>query len=124
MELIIGGAYQGKTDYARENLGISDVFECAEDTLCPDFSSGCVTHLEKFALGCVRRGVSPREEIAAMEEKWQTCVLVCDDISQGIVPMGADMRLWREETGRMLAYLSGRATHVHRVFLGFGQVIK
>lgn len=124
MELIIGGAYQGKTDYARENLGAGEAFVCAEKSSDIDFSSGCVSHLELFALGCVRRGGSPRDEIAAMEDKWRDCILICDDISQGIVPIDADMRLWREETGRMLAYLSEKARHVHRVFLGIGSVIR
>ena len=124
MELIIGGAYQGKTEYASERLGAGEAFVCTENTDIPDFSSGCVCHMELYALNCVRRGVSPREELASIEEKWQDAVLIADDISQGIVPMGADMRLWREETGRMLAYLAGKARHVHRVFLGIGQVIK
>jgi adenosylcobinamide kinase/adenosylcobinamide-phosphate guanylyltransferase len=124
MELILGGAYQGKAEYAREKLGAGEIYACTEDTLIPDFSSGCASHLEMFALNCVRRGVSPRDELAAREEEWRDAILIADDISQGIVPLGAEMRLWREETGRMLAYLAGSALHVHRVFLGIGQVIK
>jgi len=51
-------------------------------------------------------------------------VLIANDISMGVVPMEADIRAWREESGRMLNYLAGKAGHVHRVFLGIGQVIK
>ena len=124
MELIIGGAYQGKLDYAREALNISSHFECTIESDNIDFSSGCVCGLEKFALACLRAGKSPVERIKELENMWKNCVLIANDISQGVVPIDAEMRAWREETGRMLNYLAGKADHVHRVFLGIGQVIK
>lgn len=124
MELVIGGAYQGKLDYAKEKLNVNTYFECTADDGAIDFSRGCVIHLERFALFCVRGGRSPADEMKAMRDKWADCVLIADDISMGVVPMEAEMRAWREETGRMLNYLSGEAAHVHRLFLGIGQVIK
>ena len=124
MELIIGGAYQGKLEYAQEKLHIDSHFECTLETGDIDFTCGCVTHLERYALSCLRSGKSPVEQLKECENAWQGCVLISDDISQGVVPIDAEMRAWREETGRMLNYLSGKAEHVHRVFLGIGQVIK
>ena len=124
MELIIGGAYQGKLEYAMETLGVTAHYECTLDSRSVDFTIGCITHLERYALNCLRAGKSPVEELKACENEWQNCILIADDISQGVVPIDAEMRAWREETGRMLNYLSGRAVHVHRVFLGLGQVIK
>lgn len=124
MELIIGGAYQGKLDYAKENLNVTSHFTCAPDTENIDFSVGCVVHLERFALSCLRRGLSPAEQLKTLEAEWADCILIADDISQGVVPVDAEMRAWREETGRMLNYLAGKASHVHRVFLGIGLVIK
>ena len=124
MELIIGGSFQGKLDYAKQALNVANHFECTLENISPDFSSGCVTHLERFALACLRAGKSPVETLRACEAAWQNCILISDDISQGVVPIDAEMRAWREETGRMLNYLAGKADHVHRVFLGIGQVIK
>ena len=124
MELIIGGAYQGKLDYAKEKLNVTAWSECSIDSAEVDFSGGCVIHLERFALACVRTGISPLEQIKAREAEWRDCVLIANDISMGVVPMEADIRAWREESGRMLNYLAGKAAHVHRVFLGIGQVIK
>lgn len=124
MELIIGGAYQGKLDYAKEALNIKAHFECSVDSADIDFSVGCVCGLERFALACLRAGLSPVERMKELEAGWSDCVLIANDISQGVVPIDAEMRAWREETGRMLNYLAAKAAHVHRVFLGIGQVIK
>lgn len=124
MELIIGGAYQGKLEYAQEKLGAGAHYECDIEKTDIDFSSGCVTHLERFVLACLRAGISPAEYMERAACKWESCILIADDISQGVVPMSAEMRAWREETGRLLNTLSRKAAHVHRVFLGIGQVIK
>ena len=42
MILIIGGAYQGKLDFAKETFGITDadVYSCGEDEI--DFSKHCI----------------------------------------------------------------------------------
>ena len=50
MILIIGGAYQGKLDYAKAAFSISeeDVFSCTGDTI--DFSKRCVDRIEEFCV--------------------------------------------------------------------------
>ena len=51
-------------------------------------------------------------------------VVICEDIFCGVVPVDPEMRAWREMTGRLLAYLSGKAAHVFRIFLGLEQKLK
>ena len=51
-------------------------------------------------------------------------VIVCDDISQGLVPMDPVDRAWREMNGRALLYLAGIAESVERVFCGIPQRLK
>ena len=55
---------------------------------------------------------------------WQDSVLICQDIFCGVVPMGADMRAWRETTGRLCAYLAAEADTVTRVFCGIEEKLK
>ncbi len=124
MELIIGGAYQGKKAYAATKLGVLAFHECACDATRLDFQEPAYAHLERFALACVRAQVSPVAYFQAHRDEWVHCVIIADDISAGVVPIDPEMRAWREETGRLLAYLAGEARHVHRVFCGIGQVIK
>jgi adenosyl cobinamide kinase/adenosyl cobinamide phosphate guanylyltransferase len=50
-------------------------------------------------------------------------IIICDDISSGVVPMGSEMRKWREVVGRVLALLSKNADEVVRVFCGIGSRI-
>lgn len=57
MVLIIGGAYQGKLDFAKSAFGLSesDVFTCTGGEI--DFSRRCIDRIEEFALWCVQSGV-------------------------------------------------------------------
>ena len=57
MNLIIGGAYQGKLEYARERFGLSDedICLCSEDRQ-PDFSKSCLYHVEQFVMLCMKNG--------------------------------------------------------------------
>ena len=51
-------------------------------------------------------------------------IIICDDISSGIVPLKKEDRIWREETGKCLQYLSKESSKVYRVFCGIPSVIK
>ena len=125
MDIIIGGAYQGKLDYAKEKFAIPavDVFSCTEEGEI-DFSRKCIYHLEKFTLGCVQKGVNSIEIFEKNRQLWEDSLLICADIFCGIVPMDAQMRAWREETGRLMAWLSAQAKTVTRMFCGLPQRIK
>ena len=80
MILIIGGAYQGKLDYAKSALGVTpeQVFACTGREI--DFSKRCIYRLEEYSLACVRDGVEPAEEMKTFREQWKDSVLICQDI--------------------------------------------
>jgi len=125
MHLIIGGAFQGKTDWAkaRFSLNDADILDCSEETI-PDFSANCITHLERFALCCLRQGQEPKAVLLQNKDRWKNSVLICDDISCGVVPLDAETRAWREACGRMLSALSVEAETVTRIFCGLPQRLK
>lgn len=125
MDLIIGGAYQGKLDFAKSRFKIADsnIVTCTEET-APKFDAPCLNHLEQFALYCVKNGINPAQELEHHHAEWQNSVLICCDIFCGVVPTDATMRAWREATGRMCAYLSRKAKSVTRVFCGLEQKLK
>lgn len=124
MVLIIGGAYQGKLDFARQlyDLTQEEIFTCTDCKI--DFSKRCVNALEEFTYGCVVEGVDAVEYLKANRAKWQESILICQDITCGVVPLGSDMRAWRRETGRLCQYLSAEADHVSRIFCGLEQRLK
>ena len=130
MILIIGGAYQGKLDYAREAFQLKDeeIFDASvnDEAVWPelDFNARAINHLERFVLACVREGIEAREYLKTNRESLKDKIILADDISQGIVPMDKTERAWREETGRCLVLLGKEADRVVRVFCGIPQVVK
>ena len=107
MILIIGGAYQGKTAYAKQTYGLqdADIFTC--EGLALDPAARCVRHLERFALACVQAGKEPADELRTLDLSDK--ILLCEDISCGVVPIDPEQRAWREAVGRMNAMLAARA---------------
>ena len=125
MKLITGGAYQGKTDTAKWLYKIteSDIEICTAERE-PDFTKKCVTHLERYALYCVRNGLEPKTELEKRFDAIKNSILISDDVSCGVVPMDKTERAWREACGRMLSALSQKADSVVRVFCGIAQILK
>jgi hypothetical protein len=124
MRLIIGGAYQGKLDYAIKtyNLTDEDIFDCDSDGALK--LKRCVCHLERFSLYCVQNNLEPVDIFKKTESQWENSILICEDISAGVVPVDTVMRAWREANGRLLNWLSMRAETVTRLFCGLPQIIK
>jgi len=125
MEFIIGGAYQGKLDNAlkKYNLTENEIFTCTEENGI-EFGARCIYKIEEFTLWCVRNGRDATEIFKENRNKWADSVLICQDIFCGVVPLGADMRAWRDMTGRLCAYLSEEAASVTRMFCGLEQRLK
>lgn len=132
MRLIFGGAYQGKLDYAKEkyNLTDADIYFCgveeAYDPAGPfiDFSGKAVCGLEEFVLRCVRSGTEAKDYLEAHRSEWKDMIIICTDISAGVVPFDKEARAWREMVGRTLVYLGKEAEEVTRIFCGLPQKIK
>ena len=120
MILIIGGAYQGKLDFAKETFGVTeeDVYTCDSGVI--DFSKNCIYGIEVFT----RENVDPVAYFEAHWEDWQDSILILQDIFCGVVPMGAENRAWRQRTGRLAQYLSKEASQVSRIFCGLEQRLK
>lgn len=124
MNLIIGGAYQGKRDFAMSTFGYqeADIFTCQGTHI--DFSTGCVDHVEEFVFACVQAGKDPVAYFEENRELWQNCTLICQDLSCGVVPLGAELRSWRNGTGSLCQYLARHAQRVSRIFCGLEQRLK
>ena len=124
MELIIGGAYQGKTAYAktRYNLEEHDIHIC--DSAEVDFSKKCIDSLESFVFCCVENNIDAVQYFKINYELWHDKVIICRDIFCGVVPLGVDNRSWRQQTGRLCQYLSKEAENVTRIFCGLEQKLK
>lgn len=120
MILIIGGAYQGKLDFAKETFGLKeeDIYICGTGEI--DFSKRCIYAVEEFTWG----HPDPIGYFQEHREAWENTILILRDVFCGVVPMDAETRLWRQNTGRLAQYLSREARQVSRIFCGLEQRLK
>lgn len=128
MVLIIGGAYQGKLDYAKEEYGLtdSDVFTCEEGSTAVGFDEKIVDHFERYVLAMIKAGQVPEKAVGMQIRagRYKDRIIICDDISQGLVPMDKTERAWREGVGRTMVRVAKQADKVIRVFCGIPVVLK
>ena len=124
MILILGGAYQGKRSYAQEKFHLKDeeVYTCQGTEI--DFSKPCIAKLEEFVYACVQEQKDALSYFRDHEAQWENSILICQDLFCGVVPLGADLRAWRQNTGLLCQYLAKRAESVTRIYCGLEQKLK
>ncbi|WP_195953222.1 bifunctional adenosylcobinamide kinase/adenosylcobinamide-phosphate guanylyltransferase [Clostridium saudiense] len=124
MILVFGGAYNGKKDFIKEKFNINeeDIFYCSDDEI--DFSKKVICGLHKFTYNNTLKNKSSLEYIKENINLFKDKIIISDEISSGIVPLKKEDRMWREETGRCLQYLSKESSCVYRVFCGISTIIK
>ena len=120
MILIIGGAYQGKLDFAKKQHGITEEEICTCTVREIDFSKQCIYKIEEFT----HHHPDPIGYFKVNRDGWENSILICEDIFCGVVPLGEENRAWRQRTGRLCQYLSREATQVSRIFCGLEQRLK
>ena len=127
MKLVIGGYAQGKLNYV---LGKNDVeASMVYDGEIPEkieVENGTVVinHFHNWLKTKIAYGGCPEKEILEFVEKYPNCVIISDEVGNGIVPIEAFEREYRERTGRILVELAKKAEEVERVICGIGQKIK
>ena len=124
MILVFGGAYNGKKDFIKEKFNINeeDIFYCSDGEI--DFSKKVICGLHKFTYNNTLKNKSSLEYIKENINLFKYKIIISDEISSGIVPLKKEDRMWREETGRCLQYLSKESSCVYRVFCGISTIIK
>lgn len=115
MELIIGGAFQGKLEYAVKRYGLTDEDVCDLALGVPVPGKRCYRHLE---------ALSRREDVTPYLPLFRDAVVITREVNGGIVPMDGQERAWRERYGLQLQQLAKKATHVTRVFCGLAEELK
>lgn len=124
MILILGGAWQGKLDFAKSRFHLSseDIFTCSDTQI--DISKPCIYRLEEFTYACTQAGLDPVEQFHALYPRMEDTIFICQDIFCGVVPMERQLRLWRDATGKLCQLLAGEAEAVYRIYCGLEQRLK
>lgn len=124
MVLIFGGAYNGKLDFVKEkyNTDNKDIYFCSKDNL--NYEKKVLSGLHIFTKLCVLNNIDSLEIIEKNIELLKNKIIICDEINSGIVPLDKLDRAWREETGRVLQFLTKNADTVYRIFFGLEEKLK
>ena len=126
--LVFGGAYSGKLSFVKEKFNISDeeilILNDNTNDLDIDFSKKVIDKFHKFTYKMSLENKDPLQYILDNKESFKDKIIISDDISEGIVPLKKEDRIWRENTGKCLQYLSKNSKKVYRVFCGIPMVIK
>ena len=126
MILIFGGAYQGKLAYAQNRFGLTlnDVYPCdEEDSRMPE-NKKIINEIDKWILALVKAGDDITESLERFINANPDAVVICNDISCGVVPMDVMLRKWREAMGRSMSELSYHSSEVLRLFCGIPTRLK
>lgn len=124
MEMVIGGAYQGKSEYAKKQYPQFDWVDGNSATEEELMSAQGVTDFQQY----IRRELKDGKDVSDLAEKIiknnPDIVLVSQEVGYGVVPVDAFDRKYREAVGRVCTKLAAYSQKVTRVVCGIGTVIK
>lgn len=124
MILIIGGAYQGKTLYAREkypSVSWTDGKTCEREDI---FTCEGITEFHEYIRRMLQYVKDPETFALELLRRNPGIIIVSDEIGSGIVPADVRIRQYREMTGRVCTQLALAADEVFRIVCGIAVRIK
>ena len=126
MELIIGGAFQGKKEAAKQifHLEETDIFDGASCDLEAVFQAKAVSDFHMLIRRLMEQNQDVDAYFAELKEQNPEIILISNEIGYGIVPLDWFERDWREKTGRICCLVAQRANSVIRVLAGNPVYIK
>ena len=130
MRLVIGGTAQGKLEYVllkydvQKNMVRDGCLTNETDNIERKERFVIINHFHQWVKQRIVSGGCPEDEIMSFLDYYEDCIIICDEIGNGIVPIDPFEREYRERVGRILVQLAKRAEEVERIICGIGQRIK
>ena len=123
MILITGGAYQGKTDYAKAHFQ----YAVTDGAVCDPDAAKTSRILKNYHI-LVRRIMESGMNAEAFTRDFcsenPACIVLIDEVGSGIIPMDKQERIWREAVGRAGCILAEHSDSVIRVVCGIPTAVK
>lgn len=123
MMLIIGGAYEGKTEYAKA-VGISDICDGETAGFEEIKKHKCVKNYQMLVKRQLEAGLDPLNEAKKLFDECPDIVIISTEIGCGIVPIEKSERIWRETVGKVCCFIAAKSEKVVRISCGIASVIK
>lgn len=124
MKLVIGGAFQGKLDYAKKLYPDTEWTDGSGCALKEIATCSAMYGFHLFVRRWMKAGRTKEELIDVLMKRDWDLILICDEVGCGLVPVDAFEREYREAVGRICTAFARRAERVDRVVCGIGIQIK
>lgn len=126
MILIIGGCYQGKTTFAKNEFNLKDTDIISGENINIENLKNikCIDNLHFFIKKCLLGNIDVTSEIEKIKNINKEIIFICDEVGSGIVPMGKEERVYRDLVGSVCCNLAKDSEKVIRMFAAIPTVIK
>ncbi len=134
MILVLGGCYQGKTEFVRKNFAISEeeiffVPDTRQEAENPENEKKTgkpgkvrvINGYHRLVHKQLLSGEDPVKKLRELLKENPDLILISDEIGMGIVPMDRFERDYREAVGKVLCAAAKEAKEVYRVMAGIGE---
>lgn len=126
MIMIVGGAFQGKTQYVKSEFSFSEseILNGENCDIGNTFTAKCIKNYHLLVKGLIAENIDPIDFTQKLCQENSDAVIVMDEIGCGIIPLEKDERRWREITGRCGCIIAENSSLVIRMNCGIANVIK
>ena len=126
MKLIIGGAYQGKREYAMKKYDLTDDVIADGGAVSWDISGDirCIDNFHILIKRLTEAGEDTAEFTRRIIKEHPDIIIISTEIGSGIVPIEKADRRWRENTGKSCCLIAAASETVIRVTCGMETIIK
>ena len=129
MKLIIGGAWQGKLDYALQIANIESkdsqrVAEGATDPCETALECAIIHNFHEYVKRLLKEEKDPDKMIREIVDHNPDVIITINELGCGIVPEDPFDRRWRESAGRAAVKLAKHSDEVYRMVCGIPARIK
>lgn len=126
MIMITGGAFQGKTEFAKKifSLNDNDIIDgktCVFDDI---FSAKCVVNFHMFIKRLMHDNIDPMKFSEKIIRDNSQIIIIINEIGCGIIPIEKFDRIWRETVGRTGCFIAENSEKVIRVNCGIPMYLK
>ncbi len=118
MRLITGGAYQGKTEFAVSEFGISDIKDGEKCDISEVFTVKCIKNYHILIRRLMDENIDPVEFTVKLCSYNKDITVIMNEVGCGIIPVEKSERLWREMCGRCGCIIAENSYSVARVICG------
>ena len=126
MIMITGGAFQGKTEFAKKTFSLddNDIINGENCDFDDVFTAKCVVNFHMLIKRLISNNIDPIEFSEKIIRDNFQIIIIINEIGCGIIPVEKIDRIWREAVGRTGCFIAQNSEKVIRVNCGIPMYLK